>query len=102
MTSPGDVPTFVKVGAGVMALLVGTLVAAGAWLAYDQHQEARLLCERTVTVRDDNRAMWVWLIDAVAGSSPLAPEARVQLDLRIPALHCVDNRPEPIGSSEGD
>lgn len=92
---------FVFVGSAVMTVLVVMLVAAGAWLAIDQRREERLLCERSVEVRDDSRAMWLWLIDAVAGSSPLAPEARIQLNERIPALRCVDNHPEPLGS-EGE
>lgn len=92
----------------VASVAITLLIAAGAIalgftaLLIDRQREedrqhtAERFCERTVETRDDNRAMWLWLIDAVSTTSPLAGEARVELDRLLPVLVCDDdNNPVP-------
>lgn len=98
----GKAPTFFWVGAIVMTALVTALIGVGAWLAWDQRHEASMLCERTVSSRDDNRLMWLWLIDAVSGTSDLAEPALVELNKNLPALECVDDHPVPRGGDGTD
>lgn len=78
------------------ALFVGSLVQALALVGVtlvvlDQRGAA---CERTVQVRDDNRAMWLWLVDQFPGDE-LASRAAAQLDLLLPPLRCDGTKPTP-------
>jgi hypothetical protein len=80
----------------IIAALFTTTLVAIEWRVQQDREDNRL-CERAVEVREDGRAMWEWLIEAVAETSPLAPEARHQLDTLLPSLRCdEDNHPVPI------
>jgi hypothetical protein len=58
--------------------------------------EAKRDCERTVTVRNDNRAMWLYLVDTNTSSDQARVDAFVaELNERLPVLTCVDNDAVP-------
>lgn len=62
----------------------------------DRITRAEESCERAVSVRDDNRAMWLFVLDLLAGGR-LVPQVRAELDRRLPVLECdADNVPVPI------
>lgn len=54
-------------------------------------------CQRQVSVRDDNRAMWLYLIEQTPGAAddPEIVAAVEYLDTRLPALHCVSRNAVP-------
>lgn len=80
-------------------LLIVLLVAL--WWARWQDSQREEACQRTVAIRDDNRAMWLWLIDRIPDPGPLVAEARVEIDVRLPPLSCVDGRPKPLLPEDG-
>lgn len=54
-------------------------------------------CRETVAVRDDQRAMWLYLLEQNP-DNPRAASFRAELDLRLPKLECVGwlgGHPEP-------
>lgn len=61
----------------------------------DRAARAADACARAVSGRDDNRAMWLYLLDRFA-DSPNAPDARAELEKRLPPLTCVDDVPTPV------
>jgi uncharacterized protein (DUF1697 family) len=81
--------------------------AAHAVAALQNEQEtervARLAesCRRSVDVREDNRAMWLYLLDEFA-DAPIAADARRELDERLPSLQCVDSTPVPATTTPED
>jgi hypothetical protein len=68
-----------------MSLLILVLVFAGAWLARVNDANDRELCRAAAEARDDNRAMWLYLIDQNP-DSPELPAFVVELDRRLPRL----------------
>lgn len=89
-------PRWTKLIVGVIlvcALSLGIVL----WAVVMERQRA---CDRVVEGRDDNRAMWEYLIDV--RNEPDNPEVVAfveHMDSRIPRLHCVGffgTRPEPV------
>lgn len=58
----------------------------------DRAQRAADACTRSITVRDDSRAMWLYAFAAFPDSSIVA-DLRRKLDERLPTLTCVDDIP---------
>jgi hypothetical protein len=83
------VPRFVWAGAALMSVLILILVFAGAWLARVNDASERDLCRAVVNARDDNRAMWLYLIEQNP-DSPELPEFVIELDRRLPPLDMED------------
>jgi hypothetical protein len=66
----------------------------------DRIERAAELCARSVAVRGDNRAMWLFLFDLLAGGE-LIPQVAAALDELLPRLECdADSVPVPV--NEGD
>ena len=98
MNHDQKVPTFVRViVVGAVVLIVGVVVAAftiqGTLRARQQES-----CERTVQARDDNRTMWLYVLDQGAGNADAEQIAEFNqaLNLRLPPLICVDRQPVPV------
>lgn len=92
------IPRFVFV-ALVVAVASLLLVAVGAWeMHHISDREARHDCERAVGFRDDNRAMWVYLVDTNGGTAdPDRLHAFVaELNKRLPELRCEGGKPVPV------
>jgi hypothetical protein len=85
--------------AAVLASLLIVLVVAGAWLAHVNATKERNNCLRTVAVREDNRAMWAYLIEENP-DDPDVPAFVRELNRRLPELRCVDNHPVPLVPEE--
>lgn len=80
----------------LLVAVVTVLLVAFWWRSYAAEQD-RKSCERSVAVREDNRAMWEWLISKSNQSNPLVIEGRDQLDRRLPHLRCdSDLHPVPV------
>jgi hypothetical protein len=80
--------------AGLVSLV---LCAVLAWYVQgSQDAETQRDCERAVGVREDGRAMWLYVVETTD-----ADQARVNafvrnLNERLPSLHCVDGNPVPV------
>ena len=78
----------------IVSLLLTTLVAWRVDLL-GQDEENRD-CARAIAAREDNRTMWLYLLDT-ADAKPAEVEAfRVELNKRLPALECHGGNPIPI------
>lgn len=78
----------------LVALVAVAVVGAGSWLLIQiRHDAAVAECEREVEDRDDERTMWLWLIDRFPGEN--ADAALAELDMRLPPLRCDDTQPVP-------
>lgn len=64
----------------------------------DQQDSNRAACQRSVQGRDDNRAMWLFLLNRFP-TGPQVPAFRAELNKRLPSLACVDNIPVPKENS---
>lgn len=60
----------------------------------DRRLRAADACARSVAFREDTRSMWLYLLDVFADSE-IAPDARAELNERLPTLTCVDDIPTP-------
>ena len=82
---------------GVVVVAVLALFGMGAFgLAREHRQAERDACERSVEARDDNRAMWLFLIDRLAPEKADDPEVVSfvkYLNERLPRVICVDRKP---------
>lgn len=82
---------------------LGLVVAVFGFLDYinkrdaDERDRAEQSCERSASVREDNRAMWLYLVNENP-DNPDVPEFLAELDKRLPSLKCVDNIPVPVAS----
>jgi hypothetical protein len=83
------VPRFVWVGAVPMTILILVLVFAGAWLAHVNDVSERDDCRTAAEARDDNRSMWLYLIDQNP-DDPDLPEFVIELNRRLPPLDVED------------
>jgi hypothetical protein len=91
-------PRFVAVAAG--AGVTGLVLSLGIAWQVDRWSEAEAKrdCQRSVNYRDDNRAMWLYLVDANTGTDQARVDAFVsELNARLPVLVCVngDAIPKP-------
>ncbi len=82
----------------VTSLLVALLVAWRVDLLGDE--EERRDCARSVAARDDNRAMWLYLLDEQPAADARARDFRRELNRRLPALRCAGGDPIPIDPTE--
>lgn len=70
----------------------------GVWL---WHRWAEENCKDRVQAREDARSMFVWIGEAFGdGESEFVPAMVHELDVRLPALRCVDNRPVPVDPAD--
>lgn len=99
---PRRPPAFLMIAlaVAVVSLIIGVANAFGQQRLtdqrfQDQEQANRATCERSVAGRDDNRAMWIYLIKEFA-DSPRAPAFRAELDRRLPQLECKGSVPTPV------
>lgn len=87
-----------RLALGVAAVLA--LFGMGAWgLAREQRQDEQQACLRGVAARDDNRAMWLFLIDRLAPDRAKDPDVIAfinYLDERLPRVICVDRKPVAV------
>lgn len=97
MITPRFVP-IVSVTGLVSLALCGLL----AWQVREA-AEAEVLrdCERAVAVRDDGRAMWLYLLGSAADDESAEARARIEefvvvLNEKLPPLECRDGNPVPI------
>jgi len=94
----GTVPKFawLVTATAVLSLL---LVCAVAWrVDLLGHEEEASDCERSVRFRDDNRTMWLYLLD-LSGDADNKRQVKAfskELNKRLPALECRDDNPVPI------
>lgn len=94
------IPQFVKVmGALTIAGLI--MVFLVAWqIGNLQEDVLNRACERTVTFRDDNRAMWVFALDLSTPETPEEVKRRdlftKELDRRLPVLECQNGIAVPV------
>jgi hypothetical protein len=77
-----------------MGFLIVALLAAGWLLARSSAGEERERCERSVAGREDNRAMWIYLVEQNPGVE--ADAFMIELERRLPRLKCVNGTPTPI------
>lgn len=93
MTDNG-IPKFVVV---VLAVAIAGLVAAGAvfiYVADYQRDEKAATCHRSVDGRDDNRAMWLYLVNKNPSVSRDELVVFVwALNFLLPPQKCVDSVP---------
>lgn len=90
------VPHFVKMVAAVVVLGLLLVVAFSVRLSRQQHDINRAACERAVATREDNRAMWLYLVDKNPDpTSDDVTEFVAYLDQRLPSLECVGELPVP-------
>ena len=92
------IPRFVKVIAAV-ALVLAVVVTVAAFEISDALQNRRDDdCERSVTYRDDNRAMWLYLLSSqdVDPKDPKVVAFETELNKRLPPLTCVDGVLTPV------
>lgn len=83
-----------------VSAVLGAILAVGAVaIRWRQIQDAEQAdrCERSVAARDDNRAVWLYLIERNP-DSPELPTFVAFLDERLPALTCDgSHNPVPLG-----
>lgn len=93
MSPPRFVPFAWAVGLVSLVLSVGIVLQ----LVHAADAETQRDCERAVAVRDDGRAMWLWVRDTYRGDDPAQMAKFIaELDRRLPPLHCVDGNPVPV------
>lgn len=84
-------PRWVKALVAVMVAGLVTITAATViWVSW-RHNEEALDCGRSVKARDDNRAMWLYLVDQNP-TNPNVPAFVAELNQRLPPLHCNSSR----------
>lgn len=96
MTKP---PRYIAlvIAVAVTSLLLTLLVAWRVDLLGDREEQRD--CARAVAVRDDNRAMWLYLLDeAQPADDKRARDFRAELNDRLPALKCADGDPVPVAA----
>lgn len=102
MNGERRIPRWVKAAAGLM-LVGGSAVAYTAYQVGEIREEERERdCRRAVAARDDNRAVWLYL---VAREPERADDDDVVtfvafLDERLPPLACVDGTPTPTTTED--
>ena len=80
---------------GVVGLVLCALLAG--WVRESFEADQRRDCERAVSVRDDGRAMWLYLVDTNTSADPKRVAAFVaELNERLPRLKCVDGNTVPV------
>lgn len=86
-------PRFIRV-VGFVAVAGFILAVVVAWKTseFAVHQRQRD-CERAVAVREDGRAMWLYLLDTADPDNERAPAFVAELNKRLPPLECVDGKP---------
>lgn len=100
MSVEHPIPRFaVKVVLTLVAAVAVVVVVAVEWAAL-QRAERNEECADLVAGRDDARSMWLWAVERIEDPAT-AGEVQVELDARLPRLHCVDGRPEPLPAEEG-
>ena len=94
MTSAIPKFAWLVTAAAVLSLL---LVCTVAWrVDLLGHEEEARACQRSVQYRDDNRTMWLYLLESATDASEKELEAfRKELNKRLPALECRDDNPVP-------
>lgn len=94
-------PRFVFLGF-VAALLSIVLSGAIAWYVQaSRDAETQRDCQRSVSYRADNRAMWVYLIDQANPDRTAEEQERfdafvAELNRRLPPLECHDGNAVPV------
>jgi hypothetical protein len=92
--APAGRPPRWLVFTGLIAVLAGAAIGLTTWTLVEIRQrDLRAQCEFAVQARDDNRVMWLYLLEQFPGAE--ADAARVQLDTVLPSLECVGNEPLP-------
>lgn len=72
-----------------LAVMIGLYFYVDASAASD--------CKRTVDARDDNRAMWLYLIENADPEDKTVPSFTAELNSRLPALYCdEENKPQEL------
>lgn len=84
--------TLVTVLAALVTVLAG-IQTVGFLL--DEWGEDGRQCEAAVDSRDEARTMFVWIGEAFP-TADFTTELTVELNRRLPRLHCVDNQPVPV------
>ncbi len=92
------------VAAVVVVALVSLLITVVVAWRVDLRgaEEERRDCARSVAAREDNRAMWLYLLDEQPADDKRARDFRVELNKRLPALTCVDGDPVAVDGAEAD
>lgn len=87
-------PRFVKIVAALMLTGIG-FAGFSAWLLDNQRDAA---CERSVSTREDGRAVWLYLVarDPERADDPDVVAFVTFLNDRLPPLECVRGRPTPV------
>lgn len=83
MRAPRPVARLVLFLAGLLLIVL----ALGFWWANWQDTRREETCRRGVAIRDDNRAMWLYVIE-LNPDSPQRPQFVAELDRRLPRLEC--------------
>jgi len=79
------------------ALLSLVIAVAVAWqVARQSNEEEMSDCARSVAVREDNRAMWTYLLSDASADLDRVARVRAELERRLPELECVDGNPVPV------
>lgn len=89
-------PHFAKAAIGIAT--ISLVVSGGVIILVDRasDQQRQRDCERTVSARDDSRAMWLYLSDTYSGDDQARVDAFVlELNARLPALRCAAGTPVP-------
>lgn len=91
------VPRFVYVALLVAAVSLALTSYVFWQLEQTRDGDVRRDCERAVNVRDDGRAMWLYLVATTTATTP-ENQARVdafvaELNRRLPALECHNGVP---------
>lgn len=87
LTPPSDRPNTGKALFIAMLITGLILIVLIAVAVANEVQDNRAICERAVTIRDDNRAMWLAAFDAFP-DSPEIQELRASLDDLLPPVTC--------------
>lgn len=90
--TPKFVP-IVSVTGLVSLVLCGVL---GWWVQSAHDAETRRDCERAVSVRNDARAMWLYLVDTADADPARVDAFVVELNARLPRLECRDGNAVPV------
>ena len=78
---------------GLLGLIVSGLLTF--WVVQSKEDEQQHDCQRAVAVREDARAMWLYLVDT-AHADPKRVSAFVkELNSRLPPLECHDGNALP-------
>lgn len=97
--TPAPTPRWVY---AIFGIAIAGLLGIGAlfWaLERSQTNQEEQRCDRAVAGREDNRAMWLYLIERLTPDRADDPDVVAfidELNKRLPQLYCDENVPTPI------